>query len=355
MLEKKKTKIWKIYDDNTKESIIAIKEVAEKLKDGEVIAFPTETVYGLGANALDKEAVKNIFIAKGRPSDNPLIVHIANIEQLYDLTDEVNETSRLLITKFWPGPLTIVFKKKDGISDLVTAGLNTIAVRMPNHPIALSILENASIPIAAPSANSSGKPSPTTSEHVLNDLNGKIEGIVDSGATGVGIESTVIDVSGEIPLILRPGGVTIEELKEVLGEVEIDTTNEKNDQPRSPGIKYKHYAPKGEMVIVKGNELEIINKIKLLVSEQFKLGKSVGVLTLEEHKSLFVNADITLAYGNKDNLYPMAEHLYDALRIFDLNNINYIIVEAVEEKGIGHSIMNRVIKAANKYIIDLSK
>lgn len=354
-MEKKDTKIWKIYDEKTEASVAAIKEVANKLVNGEVIAFPTETVYGLGANALDNEAVKRIFIAKGRPSDNPLIIHIANIEQLDELTDEINETSQLLINKFWPGPLTIVFKKKDGISDLVTAGLNTVAVRMPNHPIALEILRKAGIPIAAPSANSSGKPSPTTAKHVLNDLDGKIAGIVDGGATGVGIESTVIDLSGDIPLILRPGGITIEELRDALGEVKSDIIVEKGEQPRSPGTKYKHYAPKGEMIIIEGTEDKVINKMIQHINGQIKLSKSVGILTLEEHKDKFKDANLVLAYGSKDNLYPMAEHLYDALRMFDTNNIDYIIVEAVEEKGIGHSIMNRLYKAVDRNIIDIIK
>ncbi len=347
-MEKKETKVWKIYDAQKKASVAAIKEVADRLIKGEVIAFPTETVYGLGANALDNKAVEKIFIAKGRPSDNPLIVHIANIEQLSELTDEVNEASQLLINEFWPGPLTIVFKKKDGISDLVTAGLNTVAVRMPNHPIALAILREVGIPIAAPSANRSGKPSPTSAEHVLNDLDGRIEGIVDSGASGVGIESTVIDVSGDIPLILRPGGVTIEELRATVGEVEIDNEKENNNHPRSPGMKYKHYAPKGQLIIIKEKEDKVINKINQQIIDQIKLGKSVGVLTLEGHKDKFANADLVLAYGKKDNLYPLAEHLYDALRQFDINDINYIIVEGVEEKGIGYTIMNRLSKAIDK-------
>lgn len=344
----KETKIWKIYNEKTKASIIAIKEIADRILNGEVIAFPTETVYGLGANALDNEAIKEIFIAKGRPSDNPLIVHIANIEQLYDLTDEVNEASQLLINEFWPGPLTILFKKKDGISDFVTAGLDTVGVRMPNHPIALAILKEAGIPIAAPSANRSGKPSPTSAEHVLNDLDGRIGGIVDSGTTGIGLESTVIDVSGKIPLILRPGGVTIEELRAVLGEVEINNIIANREPPHSPGMKYKHYAPKGQMVIIKEKEDKLINKINQHINEQIKLGKNIGVLTLQENKDKFANADLVLAYGNKSDLYPMAEHLYDALRQFDLNNINYIIVEGFEEKGIGYTIMNRLNKAIDK-------
>lgn len=343
----RETKVWKIRDLTEMNSIASIEEIAAELKKGEVIAFPTETVYGLGANALDSEAVEKIFIAKGRPSDNPLIVHIASIEQLQYLTEEINETSKLLIERFWPGPLTIIFKKKKGISELVTAGLDTIAVRMPNHPIALAIIRTANIPIAAPSANSSGKPSPTTAEHVLNDLDGKVAGIVDGGPTGIGVESTVIDVSMETPIILRPGAVTIEELREVLGKVELETSSKDYKQPKSPGMKYRHYAPKGEMIIVKGDEDGVIQKINSLVQEQINSGRSVGILTTENHKNQYVNANLILAYGNKENMYPLAENLYDALREFDKKNIDYIIIEGIDEEGIGYTIMNRLMKAAD--------
>ncbi|OEF99888.1 threonylcarbamoyl-AMP synthase [Vulcanibacillus modesticaldus] len=331
-----------------------IVEIAKRLRQGEIIAFPTETVYGLGANALDAKAVAKIFVAKGRPSDNPLIVHIATMEQLALLVEEIDENSRKLIEHFWPGPLTIIFKKKEMVSELVTAGLNTVAVRMPNHPIALTIIEAANLPIAAPSANRSGKPSPTTAEHVFNDLNGKIDGIVDGGPTGVGVESTVIDLTGDVPMVLRPGGVTIEELQEVLGEVKLDPAIVgQKEQPRSPGMKYRHYAPTGEMWIVKGDDREIIKKINSLIKEKSLIGKKVGILTTNDHRESFQEADLILAYGTKDNLYPLAEHLYEALRIFDLNGIDYILAEAVEEKGIGLAIMNRLKKAAGEKFIQI--
>ncbi|MGD9677961.1 MAG: L-threonylcarbamoyladenylate synthase [Vulcanibacillus sp.] len=349
----RKTKVWKINDLTEKNSIIAIEEIATELKKGEIIAFPTETVYGLGANALDSEAVEKIFIAKGRPSDNPLIVHIASIEQLHYLTEEINETSMLLIERFWPGPLTIIFKRREGISELVTAGLDTVAVRMPNNPIALAIIKAANIPIAAPSANSSGKPSPTTAEHVINDLDGKVEGIVDGGPTGIGVESTVIDVSMETPIILRPGAITIEELRAVLGKVELESSSKNYEQPKSPGMKYRHYAPKGEMVIITGNENRVTQKINSLIQEQLNSGKSVGILTTEEHKNQYLNANLIFAYGNNDNMYPLAENLYDVLREFDKKNIDYIIIEGIDEEGIGHTIMNRLKKAANGNIINV--
>ncbi len=348
------TKIWK-FNTEVDENNVDIKEIAKLLQEGKVIAFPTETVYGLGANALDTKAVKNIFIAKGRPSDNPLIVHISTLEQLYPLVDHVNELSLKLIKHFWPGPLTIIFKRKAIVPDIVTAGLDTVAVRMPNHPIARTIISAANLPIAAPSANRSGKPSPTTAKHVIHDLQGLIDGIVDGGPTGVGVESTIIDVSGDIPMVLRPGGITVEELKELLGTVLIDPAIlTEGDKPRAPGMKYRHYAPKAEMVIVNGKKDLVIEQMMNIAKEKSLLNKKVGILTLQEHEVLFNQKNFTLAYGTKGNLYPLATHLYDTLRIFDLKKIDYIIVEGVEEVGIGLTIMNRLKKAANGNIIYLS-
>ncbi len=348
------TKTWTV-DKNVDELHPAIVEAAERLKQGEVIAFPTETVYGLGANALETAAVKKIFAAKGRPSDNPLIVHIASTQQLSLLIDEeLSEKSKRLIEEFWPGPLTIIFKRKEGISELVTAGLVTVAVRMPDHPVALSILKAANLPIAAPSANRSGKPSPTTADHVKQDLDGLIDGIVDGGSTGIGIESTVIDMTGIIPTILRPGGITLEQLQQVLGQVTLDPAiQHQQEKPRSPGMKYTHYAPLGEMWIVQGEEHRRIEQMKQLIEKQIKLGKKVGILTIEEHKDYFPLADSIIAYGSKDNLYPMAEQLYQALRTFDIQGVDFILTESVDESGIGLAIMNRLRKAAGHKIIDV--
>lgn len=347
-----KTKVWHV-DNHVDTFHPDIREAAERLRKGQVIAFPTETVYGLGANALDTEAVKKIFAAKDRPGDNPLIVHIAAIKQLIPLVKDVDQKSQRLMDHFWPGPLTIIFQKQKGISDLVTAGLSTVAVRMPNHPVALALIKAANLPIAAPSANRSGKPSPTTAEHVWHDLNGKIDGIVDSGPTGVGVESTVIDISGDIATVLRPGGVTVEELRAVLGKVQLDPAIEQQtNRPLSPGMKYTHYAPSGEMWIVQGDEQKVIETINMLAKEQSVKGKKVGILTLEEHNDHFYHADMILSYGSKQNLYPMAEHLYEALRIFDLQQIDYILAEGFEEKGIGLAIMNRLKKAAGGKMIE---
>lgn len=347
------TKIWKIKN-KVREDDSQIKAAAEILKQGETIAFPTETVYGLGANALNNAAVKKIFEAKGRPSDNPLIIHIATMKQLDSIIEEKNKLSELLIEKYWPGPLTLVFKKNSIVPDDVSAGLKTVAVRMPDNPIALSLIKAADIPIAAPSANSSGKPSPTKAEHVLEDLNNKIAGILDGGATGIGLESTVVDVTGEKAIVLRPGGITVEELEQVIGEIEVDSAIIKNsDKPKAPGMKYKHYAPKGEMLIVNGSEQRVIEKIDSIAKEKIKEGKKVGILTTNNHKSKFNQANYILAFGDKKNLEPMASNLYDALRMFDKNKIEFILVEGIDESGIGFTIMNRLKKAANGNIINI--
>ncbi len=350
-----KTIVWNV-DKSVDENHPLIKEVAEQLKEGKTIAFPTETVYGLGANAYDTEAVKKIFQAKGRPSDNPLIVHIAEIKQVEELVEHIDDQSKLLMEKFWPGPLTIIFKRKAAISPLVTAGLRSLAIRMPDHPVALALLKACQLPIAAPSANRSGRPSPTTAEHVYEDLNGRIAGIVDAGPTGIGVESTVIDVSGEVPTVLRPGGITIEELEGVLGEVILDPALVKQDEkPRSPGMKYTHYAPKGEMWIVKGTEQEVMEQMMRIAHDKEKEGLKVGILTLDDHRNHFkhLSNSFILSYGTKGNLYPLAEHLYDALRSFDQQQVDYIVAEAVEEKGIGLTIMNRLNKAAGGNMIQL--
>lgn len=341
--------------DNVNEHDNEIKEAAKLLREGKIVAFPTETVYGLGANALDAEALKKVFLAKGRPSDNPLIVHIATIDQLDSLVEEVDDISQKLIANFWPGPLTIIFRKKQGISDIVTAGLSSIAVRMPNNQVALALIKAADLPIAAPSANRSGKPSPTKAEHVWNDLNGLIDGLIDGGSTGIGVESTVIDVSTDIPIVLRPGGITIEELEDVIGHVELDKAIlNQIDKPRSPGMKYKHYAPEGEMLIVRGEREKVIQTIQKLINEKKAAGYKVGVLTTEEYKQNYQSSDLVLAYGNQSDMYPLAANLYHALRDFDSQNINYIIAQGVDETGIGLTIMNRLRKAASSNILELN-
>nr|WP_257008409.1 L-threonylcarbamoyladenylate synthase [Bacillus sp. FJAT-45350] len=325
-----------------------IKEAALWIKKGEVVAFPTETVYGLGGNALDDEAIEKIFLAKGRPSDNPLIVHVANSEQLEEFVEFIPDKAKNLMKEFWPGPLTIILPKKEGISNRVTAGLDTVAVRIPDHPVALALLEEANVPVAAPSANLSGKPSPTTGEHVFYDLNGRIAGIVDGGATGVGVESTVVDCTVDIPMILRPGGVTKEQLMEVIGEVTVDPAlHEESVAPKSPGVKYTHYAPKATLTVVN----DFPNKIEELVQEQKQKGYKVGVLTTDENTTFYQKADLVLPCGSRNDLLSVATNLYDVLRSFDKIELDYIYAEPFPKEGVGVAIMNRLEKAAGGRVI----
>lgn len=343
------TKVWLVdkYVDNI-ETYPQIAQAAEMLQQNEVVAFPTETVYGLGGNANSDEAVRKIFAAKGRPSDNPLIIHIANKEQLTDFVEQIPYKAQQLMEAFWPGPLTIIFNKREGkLSSLATAGLDTVAVRMPDHPVALALLEKTRLPIAAPSANRSGKPSPTTAEHVLADLNGIIAGVVNGDATGVGVESTVIDCTEEIPIVLRPGGVTKEEIEEVIGEVRIDPAlTDKSAAPKSPGMKYRHYAPNAPFVLVNGSR----EFLQSLVNEHHKKGERVGVLTTAESLHDY-DADVVIACGERHNLATVAAQLYSTLREFNETNVDLILSETFPSTGVGHAIMNRLLKAAGHKII----
>ncbi|OIJ11758.1 threonylcarbamoyl-AMP synthase [Anaerobacillus alkalilacustris] len=343
-----KTKLWVVDEKmDIHNTCPQIKEAAMWITDNEVVAFPTETVYGLGANAYSDAAVEKIFKAKGRPSDNPLIIHISNKGQLQKLVKRVPSIAEKLMEVFWPGPLTLVLEKGEGIAERVTAGLSTVAVRMPDHPVALSLITEANTPVAAPSANVSGKPSPTTAAHVYEDLAGKIAGIVDGGATGVGVESTVLDMTTDIPMILRPGGVTREQLEEVIGSVAVDPALEENGQaPKSPGLKYKHYAPQAKLVLVDGND----EFIQTLVTKAKQEQKKVGVLTTNENVEKF-HADVVLPCGTKDDLHTVAQHLYDVLRKFDQYDLDIIYSEIFHEKGVGKAIMNRLTKAAGGDIL----
>jgi L-threonylcarbamoyladenylate synthase len=343
------TKVWKVdkYVDNL-ENNPQVVDAANFLRDNEVVALPTETVYGLGGNAESDAAVEKIFAAKGRPSDNPLIIHIAEKMQLDRFVAEVPRKAERLMEVFWPGPLTIIFKKKDGVlSEKATAGLSTVAVRMPDHPVALALLKKCGLPIAAPSANSSGKPSPTNAEHVLDDLNGKIAGVVDGGATGVGVESTVIDCTEAIPVILRPGGVTTEQLEAVIGEVHVDAAlTDEAVQPKSPGMKYRHYAPNAPLFMVSGTTVFLQGLVEAKRSE----GLRVGVLTTEENAGLF-QADVVLSCGRRAELVTVAAALYDTLRRFNLEKVDVIYSEVFPNTGVGDAIMNRLQKAAGNRLI----
>lgn len=331
-----------------------IEEAAQYIQDNQIVAFPTETVYGLGANAGSDEAVARIFAAKGRPSDNPLIVHIAEYQQLEKLVMEISEQVKLLINAFWPGPLTLIFPKKPGgLSEYVTAGLDTVAVRMPSHPVALALIRSSGLPVAAPSANRSGKPSPTTAKHVEQDLNGKIAGILDGGATGVGLESTVVDCTGQFPVILRPGGITKEELENVISDKIKVTSNilEKRDTPRAPGMKYTHYSPSAPLYLVDGRA----EWIQDLIDEKRKEGLKVGMLASTETKREY-QADLVLDVGSRHNLEHVAHQLYNSLREFDESNVEIIYSEVFPQIGVGVAIMNRLEKAAgHQWIIQMEQ
>ncbi|ASK62073.1 threonylcarbamoyl-AMP synthase [Virgibacillus phasianinus] len=336
---------WNLHDNvqiNNKE----IREAAEFLRNGMTVAFPTETVYGLGADATSEDAVAKIFAAKGRPADNPLIAHVATKKQLTALVDNLPEKAETLMDVFSPGPITFVLPSNGTCADNVTAGLSTIGVRIPEHPVALQLLREADIPVAAPSANISGKPSPTTADHVWTDLNSKINGLLDGGPTGVGLESTVIDCTGEIPIILRPGGITLEQIEEVVGEVHVDKpqTN-RTDKPKAPGMKYTHYAPEAPLWLVEGS----VDKLQEIIDIERNNGRKVGVMASDETAEM-LRADEKIQLGKQGNLAEVAINLYNALRTFKNGNIDLIICEAFPEENIGQAIMNRLKKAATKYV-----
>lgn len=337
-----------------------LQQAAEILRNGGIVAFPTETVYGLGADALNPEAVGKIFIAKGRPNDNPLIVHVANQKDVEPLVREIPDVATRLMEEFWPGPLTLIFPKSDLVPNSVSAGLNTVGIRIPAHPVALALLKAARIPVAAPSANLSGKPSPTSATHVLKDLSGKIDAVVDGGKTSVGLESTVLDITGPIPTILRPGGVTLEQLTEVLGYVEIDPALKQLDlnedlKPRAPGMKYTHYAPRAEVWMVVGTEEQVAKKFKSLVDENRAAGKRVGIMSTEEmlfwSREYNPNPDHWEILGSRDDLAGIASRLFQALRNCDRYHLDIVFAQTVPEIGIGAAIMNRLRKAAGGRII----
>ncbi len=325
---------------------------AEILAKGGTVAFPTETVYGLGANALDSEALKRIFQAKGRPSDNPLIVHISQKEDIYSLVREVPKRADLLMEKFWPGPLTLVFKKSQIVPDIVTAGLDTVAIRMPSHPVAEALIEMSGIPVAAPSANLSGRPSPTLAVHVIEDLSGKVDIIISGGSCSVGLESTVLDVTEEVPVILRPGGVTLEDLQEVLGNVSTDKGIEGDTTaiPKSPGMKYTHYAPKAEVVIITGEIRDIVATVNSLKKENEKKNLKVGIMATDETKDNYYDA-VVISMGSREKPGSIAENIFAILRSFDEKGVDVILTEGIETKYIGHAVMNRLMKAAGYNVV----
>ena len=340
------------------EAMEIIQKAAKILQEGGLVAFPTETVYGLGGNGLDSTACEKIYIAKGRPSDNPLILHISEFEELNPIVREISPAAKALMDAFWPGPLTMVFPKSDIVPEKATGGLDTVAVRFPNHPVARAIIKAAGLPIAAPSANSSGKPSPTRASHVEFDLNGKIDMIVDGGAAEWGLESTIVDVSGEVPMILRPGAVTKEMMEEVVGTVEIDPAILQKPaadlKPKAPGMKYTHYSPKAEVILVKGETTAVADEINRLAAEDMAHGLKTGVMATEETKDLY-KADIVLSLGSRERPEEIGANLFKYLRKFDFLGAERVYSEVFSEEGEGMAIMNRLNKAAGYCVIDLDK
>lgn len=338
-------------DENCIDEMI-MKEAGALLKEGALVAFPTETVYGLGANALDSEAAAKIYAAKGRPSDNPLIVHIADMDALSLIVAEIPEAAKKLAAKFWPGPLTMVMRKSEVVPHGTTGGLDTVAVRMPAHPIALEMIRHGGGYIAAPSANTSGRPSPTLASHVADDMNGIVPLILDGGAVGIGIESTIVDLTDEIPTILRPGFITKEMLQEVVGEVQIDKGLDADSKtpPKAPGMKYRHYAPKAELMIVEGSSEAVVAKINALVKENEEKGICTGIIGTEETISRYPTG-IVKCMGTRSDELSISSHLYGILREFDESDAQVIYSESFEEGAMGSAIMNRLLKAAGHKII----
>ena len=329
-----------------------ISECAKLIKEGKLVVFPTETVYGLGVNALDDNAVKKIFIAKGRPSDNPLIVHISDRNMLETVVKDIPEQAKKLMRCFWPGPLTIIFNKKEIVPNSVTCNLSTVAVRMPSHPIARQLIKESGVPIAAPSANISGKPSTTTAQHVIDDLRDKVDAIIDGGESNIGLESTVIDVSGKIPTLLRPGGITLEQLQLCLG-TQVQIANPLSKTPKSPGMKYRHYAPNTTLILSSGKtEKEMREKIEILSEKLINKGNKIAIIGSVETSQEINCCDKCDVYciGPRGDLNYIAAHMFSLLRDIDKKGYDYSLIGSCDEEGIGMALMNRLKKAASKTI-----
>ena len=344
-----KTLIKEIDINKPDQDLISL--FANMLADGKTVIFPTETVYGLGANALDEDAATKIYQAKGRPSDNPLLVHVADKEDVYDLVENIDDRAKLLMDKFWPGPLTIVFKKKAIIPDRTSGGLDTVAIRMPSDQVARDLIRRAGVPIAAPSANISGRPSPTKPEHIIRDMDGRVDGILVGGPCNYGVESTIVDLSDDIAMVLRPGSVTLEMLREVLGPVDLDPSLKNKDdnvKAKAPGMKYKHYSPQAQVYIVKADDLEgFAERVDSLCEDNAKKGLKIGVMTMnyDQHSYQAKVFDLGGSYTE------VAKNLFDSLISLDRESIDIAYVPYFEERGIGVAIMNRLKKAAAYRII----
>lgn len=349
------TRIVKLEIDDLSEG--CFEEAAKVLQQGGLVAFPTETVYGLGANALDEDASLKIYQAKGRPSDNPLIVHIAKIEDIEVLAREVPDTAYRLAEVFWPGPLTIILKKKACVPRQTTGGLDTVAIRLPANRIARELIACSGVYVAAPSANLSGKPSPTIAEHVIKDLSGKVDMIIDGGNATLGLESTIVDLSGEKPMILRPGCITKGMIENIIGEIDYDPIILQKAPgldlvPKAPGMKYRHYAPEGNLTIYEGDLPKVIASINREAEEKERNGYRVGVIATEETKAQYCCGTV-MAVGSRKDETTIAAGLYGILREFDELHTEYIYSESFEDNTLGQAIMNRLLKAAGYKLIKL--
>ena len=361
-----KTEVWRI--DPASPDPVLMAKAGRLLKEGQLVAFPTETVYGLGGDALDPMASEKIYSAKGRPSDNPLIVHIADLDALYKIASDVPEKALVLAKECWPGPLTMIFNKTDAVPYQTTGGLDTVAVRFPDHPVALALIREGGGYVAGPSANTSGRPSPTRAEHVYEDLNGRIPLILDAGEVRIGLESTIVDFTEEIPVILRPGYLNQTRLREILGEVKMDPGLVHPDdkrRPKAPGMRYRHYAPKAAMTVVRGEREKVVTAISGLTESALDAGRSVGLLlteeTAEDVREKLGDSEIAgdrrlmpviTVIGHRDSEDEIAHNLFAALRDFDAAGVDEIYSEAYETPRLGDAVMNRLLKAAGHKVIE---
>lgn len=345
------TKIVKVDKEHPDESVI--KEAGEILKNGGLVAFPTETVYGLGGDGLNAHSSEKIYQAKGRPSDNPLIIHIAELEDLDKIVEKVPESAKKLAKKYWPGPLTMIFKKKENVPLETTGGLDSVAVRMPSHKVARELIRYGGRYIAAPSANTSGRPSPTLAEHVIEDLDGKVDMILDGGEVGIGLESTIVDFTEEIPVILRPGYINEKMIAEVIGKVRMDKgllITDASVRPKAPGMKYRHYAPKAELTIIEGKTQMVVETINEKCKEAMAKGLRVGVIGTDETKDQY-HASVVKSIGSRQDEESIGLHLFGILREFDSEDVNLIFSESFDTPNMGQAIMNRLLKAAGHHVI----
>ena len=345
--------IWADMRDGVDEALM--ETAGSIIRSGHLVAFPTETVYGLGADALDPDAARRIYSAKGRPSDNPLIVHIASPDSLERIVTHIPERAYILSQAFWPGPLTIIMEKSALVPSSVTGGLDTVAVRMPDHEIALALIRASGGYIAAPSANTSGRPSPTTAQHVYDDLNGKIDMIIDGGSVGIGVESTIIDLTADTPMVLRPGFISLEMLRDVIGDVRMDPGLQSEDpsfRPKAPGMKYRHYAPKADLTIVEGRGEDVRAAIERLSREAVMKGLKCGIIAADEDAGSY-HYGIVRSAGSRAREITISQHLFGILREFDSLGVDVIYSESFDTPQIGAAIMNRLIKAAGHHILSV--